>query len=43
MMTYIIMRQDITWMGYELKKLLHRRDRVHKNWKKTGREEHTAF
>ena len=37
-------KRDLPWVDYELKMLICRRDRIHKKWKKTGREElYTAF
>ena len=38
------LKRDLPWVDYELKKLTRRRYRIHKKWKKTGREElYTAF
>ena len=35
---------DLPWLDYELKKLIRRRDRIHKKWKKTGGDElYAAF
>ena len=37
-------KHDLPWVDCELKKLIRRRNRIHKKWKKTGREElYTAF
>ena len=37
-------KRDLPWVDYELKKLIRRRDRIHKKWKKTGGDElYAAF